>query len=159
MNVHFFRGIQKSFPRTRKTTTTTNKPSLRPRQRSLAVKNSFSESSKFVPIFAIVLLTPYLLKTNRFINLQNTRWSFDVFTGLKCYFLTMFARCQLANQFKSIFCLLFFPFPELVERLPTHEILNLRVNFTDFCLNGLLLLFSRLIHEFLNSRCFSAGTN
>ena len=39
VNVHFFRGIQKSFPRTRKTTTTTNKPSLRPRQRSIAVKN------------------------------------------------------------------------------------------------------------------------
>ena len=40
MNVHFFRGIQKSFPRKRTTTTTTtNKPFLRPRQRSLAVKN------------------------------------------------------------------------------------------------------------------------
>ena len=37
MNVHFFRGIQKSFPTTR-TTTTTNKPFLRPRQRSLVVK-------------------------------------------------------------------------------------------------------------------------
>ena len=35
VNVHFFCGIQKSFPRTR---TTTNKPFLRPRQRSLAVK-------------------------------------------------------------------------------------------------------------------------
>ena len=34
MNVHFFCGIQKSFP----ATTTTNKPFLRPRQRSLAVK-------------------------------------------------------------------------------------------------------------------------
>ena len=33
--VQFFRGIQKSFPRT----TTTNKPFLRPRERSLAVKN------------------------------------------------------------------------------------------------------------------------
>ena len=32
VNVHFFRGIGKSFPRT------TNKPFLRPRQRSLAVK-------------------------------------------------------------------------------------------------------------------------
>ena len=40
VNVHFFRGVQKSFPRTRTTTTrTTNKPFLRPRQRSLAVKN------------------------------------------------------------------------------------------------------------------------
>ena len=43
-NVHFFRGIQKSFPRTRTrtrittTTTTTNKPFPRPRQRSLVVK-------------------------------------------------------------------------------------------------------------------------
>ena len=37
----FFRGIQKIFPRTTATTTTTatNKPFLRPRQRSLAVKN------------------------------------------------------------------------------------------------------------------------
>ena len=47
MNVHFFRGIKKSFPTTRtrtsttRTTTTTNKPFLRPRQRSLAVKNTF----------------------------------------------------------------------------------------------------------------------
>ena len=40
VNVHFFCGIQKSFPtRTTTTTTTTNKPFLRPRQRSLAVKN------------------------------------------------------------------------------------------------------------------------
>ena len=43
VKVHFFRGIGKSFPRTRttttpRTTTTTNKPFLRPRQRSLAVK-------------------------------------------------------------------------------------------------------------------------
>ena len=37
VNVHFFRGIQKSFPRTR--TTITNKPFRRPRQGSLAVKN------------------------------------------------------------------------------------------------------------------------
>ena len=36
MNVHFFRWIKKSFPRT---TTRTNKPFLIPRQRSLAVKN------------------------------------------------------------------------------------------------------------------------
>ena len=44
MNVHFFRGIQKSFPRARTTKTTkTNKPFLRPRQRSLAVKNSKKE--------------------------------------------------------------------------------------------------------------------
>ena len=34
VNVHFFGGIQKSFPRT----TTTNKSFIRPRQRSLAVK-------------------------------------------------------------------------------------------------------------------------
>ena len=33
VNVHFFRGIQKSFPRTR-TTITTNKPFLRPRPKS-----------------------------------------------------------------------------------------------------------------------------
>ena len=51
MNVHFFRGIQKSFPRTRTTTTTrtttrTNKPFLRPRQRSLAVKKMQSKQSK-----------------------------------------------------------------------------------------------------------------
>ena len=39
VNVHFFRGIRKSFPRTRTRTTTTNKPFIRPRQRSLAVKN------------------------------------------------------------------------------------------------------------------------
>ena len=38
MKVHLFRGIEKSFPRTT-TTTTTNKPFLRPRQRSLAIKN------------------------------------------------------------------------------------------------------------------------
>ena len=38
VNVHFFRGIQKSFL-TRRTRTTTNKPFLRPRQRSLAVNN------------------------------------------------------------------------------------------------------------------------
>ena len=38
VNVHFFRGIQKSFPTTR-TTTTTNRTFLRPRQRNLAVKN------------------------------------------------------------------------------------------------------------------------
>ena len=42
--VHFFRGIQKSFPTTtrastRITTTTTNEPFLRPRHWSLAVKN------------------------------------------------------------------------------------------------------------------------
>ena len=37
VNVHFFRGIQKTFPTT-KTRTTTNKPYLRPRQRSLVVK-------------------------------------------------------------------------------------------------------------------------
>ena len=35
-NVHFFRGIQKKF-----STTTTNKPFLRPHQRSLAVKKSY----------------------------------------------------------------------------------------------------------------------
>ena len=35
-NVRFFRGIQQNFPRT---TTTTKKAFLRPRQRSLAVKN------------------------------------------------------------------------------------------------------------------------
>ena len=34
----FFRGIQKRFPRT---TTKTNKPFLRPRQRSLAVKKMY----------------------------------------------------------------------------------------------------------------------
>ena len=39
VNVHFFRGIQKSFPRTR-TTTATNKPFLWPRHRSLALKNA-----------------------------------------------------------------------------------------------------------------------
>ena len=38
---HFFRGIQKSFPTTR----TTNKPFLRLRQRSLAVKNVMKERS------------------------------------------------------------------------------------------------------------------
>ena len=40
-NFHFFRGIQKSFPTTR----TTNKPFLRLRQRSLAVKNVMKERS------------------------------------------------------------------------------------------------------------------
>ena len=39
VNVHFFRGIKKSFSRTRATTITTNKPFLRSRQRSLVVKN------------------------------------------------------------------------------------------------------------------------
>ena len=42
VNVHFFRGIQIFFPRTTTTKittiTTTNKPFLRPRQRSLVVK-------------------------------------------------------------------------------------------------------------------------
>ena len=36
---------------------------------------------------------------------------------------------------------------------------NSRENFSYFGLNGLLLLFSRLIHEFPNSRRFSTGTN
>ena len=43
----------------------------------------------------------------------------------------------------------FIQFPLLIR-----EFLNARVNFTIFCWNGLLLLFSRLIRE-----VFSAGTN
>ena len=46
--VHFFRGIQKSFPRTTTRTTTTNKPFLRPRQRSLAIKNYVSYQPNLV---------------------------------------------------------------------------------------------------------------
>ena len=38
VNIHFFRGIQKSFPRKWGTTTTTNKLFQRPRQQRLAVK-------------------------------------------------------------------------------------------------------------------------
>ena len=41
MSNHPFRGVQKSFPRTR---TTTNKPLLRPRQQSLVVKNKYRPS-------------------------------------------------------------------------------------------------------------------
>ena len=41
VNVHFFRGIQKSFPIRTTRTTTTNRPFLRPRQRSLVVKKEF----------------------------------------------------------------------------------------------------------------------
>ena len=50
MNV---RGIQKSFPRT----TTTNKPFLRPLQRSLAVKNDLASSSAIAEavLFAIAV--------------------------------------------------------------------------------------------------------
>ena len=45
--VHLFRGIQKSFP-TATRTTTTNKPFLKPRQRSLAVKNNLGIEWKYL---------------------------------------------------------------------------------------------------------------
>ena len=47
VNVHFFCGIQKSFP----TRTTTNKPFLRPRQRSLAVKKEVLKQSLLFTTF------------------------------------------------------------------------------------------------------------
>ena len=39
-----------------------------------------------------------------------------------------------------------------------NEFLNSWETFSDFDWNGLLLVFSRLIHKFPNSRIFSVGT-
>ena len=60
MNVHFFRGIQKSFPRTR-TPTTTNKPLLRSRQRSLAVKNIFVKKITLNICHVLTFVTKFVI--------------------------------------------------------------------------------------------------
>ena len=49
--------------------------------------------------------------------------------------------------------------PSLFESHLIHESPISRETALNFCWNGLLLLFIRLIREFLNSRVFSGGTN
>ena len=71
MNVHFFRGIQKSFPRTIRTTTA-NKPFLRPRhvtftlsKRNLVRGKEILEllgSARFIQGFEIPALFPFEIR-------------------------------------------------------------------------------------------------